>query len=173
MATLHNSSAAYDFSLFEEYAPEVQKTSQKTSIDHPINNVVEMPQQKKKIGLRVRKRALKVVGMGIGLATMVSMVGVLIFGQVQLTELTDQIGKQKTALSEQQSLQTQLQVKADSQLSLSSLEERAKGMGMQKVDTAQATTINLSQGDKSQVVTSTKTPSFLERVWDQIVSLLS
>lgn len=79
-------------------------------------------------------------------------VAVIIHGQVQLTELNQQISNASTALSDQESLYTQLQMKIDSKLSTDKVEQYAESqLGMTKADSYQKEYIKLSDGDKAEV----------------------
>ena len=59
-------------------------------------------------------------------AVILATVGSLVYGQVQLTELTDSINSTEQELAESESLYTQLQMKSDAMLSIDSVEAYAE-----------------------------------------------
>lgn len=164
-----NRSEAYDFSRFEakpKKAPdaEVQK-----------EQILEMPKEQvqKNAKLRKRLRALRVVMTCTGLAVMFGISSFFVFGQVQLTELTESITDTTKQLKESQSIQTQLQMNLDSQTSLAKIEAVAtETLGMKRVVQSQMNYIGLSEGDKGQIITEINQNWFLS-AWNSLVNLLS
>ena len=104
------------------------------------------------------------------------MVGVFsgfVYGQVQLSELAIAVSDANQALSEQESVYTQLQMQNESQQSLSEIEEKATTqLGMSKIDSSRLETVDWNTTDKGQVVQSTDN-GFLAKVWSYIQSLFS
>ena len=165
-----NRSEAYDFSRFAPKHQEGETPEQQAG-----NNVIEMPKEQVEKGTKLRKRlrALRVVTTCLGLAVMFGISGFFVLGQVQLTELTEQINTTNQKLEESQSVQTQLQMNLDSQTSLAKIESVAtEDLGMKRVVQNQMNYIGLSEGDKGEVVTNTNS-NWLASAWNAIVNLLS
>ena len=97
----------------------------------------------------------------------------IIHGQVQLTELNQEIVNAKAKLAEQQSVYTQLEMKVDSSISTPVVEEYAQNkLHMSKATNAQKEFINLSTGDKAEV-TMTSDKSIFESIAEAFASLWS
>ncbi len=65
-------------------------------------------------------------------------------------------------------------MKSDSQLSLQSVEDYATNkLGMKKIEQSQVEPIELSKGDKIQVLQSGNDQNWLSSLWNSIVQLLS
>ena len=161
--------AAYDFTRFEA------KPAQLPEKQPQQNNILEIPQDhyvktnKARRRMRNRGAVKKAVWIIIG-ATICLF---LIFGQVRLAELTSKIEDAQTQLTEAESLYTQYQMRSDSQMSLTAIEEYAtKNLGMTKVEQAQMEYIELSSNDKGEVVQAENT-NWLSSAWQFLVNLLS
>lgn len=164
-----NRSEAYDFSLFEE------KPKEPVSSDAQQDKILQMPteQTEKNVRLRKRLRTLRVTITCAGLAVMFLISSFLVFGQVQLTELTENITNTTKQLEESQSVETQLQMNLDSQTSLSKIESVATDtLGMKRVAQSQMRYIGLSEGDKGQIITEIN-QNWLVSAWNSLVNLLS
>lgn len=143
---LRNSSTAYDFELFEQKRQAVQNPQKKS-------NIVEIPAEELEKNRRHKLRFGKAFSTAFTFILLAGMVGYLIYGQVQLTMLSDDLNAANKSLSENQSIYTQLKMKSDSKLSLDTVETYAtQNLGMKKVDQSQIETVALSKGDKSKVV---------------------
>ena len=160
-----SSNEAYDFTLFE---PKRQlEAPQKKS------NIIELPQEKLEENRRAKNNPLKILSGFMALLVMLGIVGTMVYGQVQLTELTDQLNKQTKTLNEQQNAYTQMKMKSDSQLSLETVENYAtQKLGMKKIEQNQVVPIELSTGDKTQVMNN-ENQNQLESVWNALLELLS
>lgn len=154
-----NRNLAYDLRLFEEeeiYAFSPVKTEKKTathkSKPEKQNKVVDI---KKPAVKRIRRRKnnfFKITSAVVFAVAVVLVVGLIIHGQVQLTELNQQIAAAQDELSEQQSLYTQLEMKVDASISTAVVERYAQEqLDMYKVENSQKEFINLSQGDKVEL----------------------
>ena len=133
---------AYDLSLFEE---KKQKESLK-------DNVVILPKGKLERNKRRKLNPLAALTTGILFSLGAGVVGTMIFNQVQLTELTENINVVSKQLSESESVYTQLQVNMESKFSLDRVEDYAReNLQMQKAAPASVQYVTLSQGDKAQV----------------------
>lgn len=166
MAT-HTRGAAYDFELFE---PKKKQEPQQ----QPKSNIIRLPQEELERNRRPKHRSLKVVSMCLFLTAMLGIVGTFVYGQVRLSELTNEINRSSTELSEQQSLYTQLKMKSQAKLSLQTVEEYAEAqLGMRKIEQDQVEYISLSQGDKGQVLEEGQSQGWLASLWSSIEQLLS
>ena len=156
-----NLNAAYDLSLFDEDVKasalplhkeqEDSRNSKKKKV-HSVGKIVTLPEEEL---MKIRKRKhipLKlafgsVCGMVIALV-----IGAIIVGQVQLTELNQEIITAKNTLANNQSIYTQTQMKVESNLSTSEIESYAENvLGMTKASNTQKEFVTLSGGDKAEV----------------------
>lgn len=162
----HNSSEAYDFALFEpkrRQAPPQKK-----------ENIIEIPREKLEHNRRARVKPAAAVSGFLAFAVIGGIVGTFVYGQVQLTELTDSLNAATKTLNESRSLYTQMKMKSDSQLSLEKIENYAtQTLGMQKIDQNQVTPIELSKGDKSEVVRKSGDGGWFSRLTEAVRRLLS
>ena len=108
MAT-HTRGEAYDFELFE---PKRKQELQ----PQPQNNVIRLPREELEKNRRPKHRAFKVISVCTFLVVMLGIVGTFVYGQVRLSELTNEINSTTTELSEQESLYTQLKMKSQAKL---------------------------------------------------------
>lgn len=184
MAYYSHSSLAYDLSLFEgdperdaeaevtEDLPAEQDGSSKENNDDR--------ERFKRSGRKARSKSKKrrtgvlrlslIAVFGIAIAFIVVSI---IHGQVQLTELNQEIVNAKAKLAEQQSVYTQLEMKVDSSISTPVVEEYAQNkLHMSKATNAQKEFINLSTGDKAEV-TMTSDKSIFESIAEAFASLWS
>ena len=172
----HHGSAAYDFSRFEVQNEAAAIPQTPDEIGRPEkDNVIAMPAEQTKKYAKSRKRArlLRVTSVCGGLGVMFIISSILIFNQVRLTELTEQINTQSSALRESQSLYTQLQARSMSEFTLADIEEYATTrLNMQQTAHNQYNFIELSSGDKAEVVQNAS-PNWFFSVWNAIVNLLS
>jgi len=103
----------------------------------------------------------------------VVVVGMIIHGQVQLTELNQQIANANRSLEEKQSLYTQIEMKVDASVSTAVVEDFAKKkLGMSKVANSQKEFVSLSQGDKVEI-TKSEDKGVIEALAEAISSLWS
>ena len=103
----------------------------------------------------------------------VVVVSLIIHGQVQLTELNQQISNAQNNLEEQQSLYTQLEMKVDASISTSVVEDYAQNnLGMTKVENSQKEFIALSEGDKVEIFDE-QNNGFWDSLSDAFMSLWS
>lgn len=104
----------------------------------------------------------------------VGAIGAVVFSQVQLTELTDEINTANESLSQEKSIAIQLEMQAASKLNTEEIEQIAREkLGMEKVADGQTSYISLTQDDEGTVVQAEKTPNLLDRIWQVLQSLFS
>ena len=162
-----NSSEAYDFTLFEPKRRQAELPREKT-------NIIELPREKLEQNRRAKTKPAAVVCAFLAFAVVTGIVGTFVYGQVQLTELTDSLNAQTKTLNESQSVYTQMKMRSDSRLSLEKIENYAtQTLGMQKIDQSQVNPIELSRGDKSEVLQKSGGENWFSRLMDSLKRLLS
>ncbi len=161
---------AYDLTLFEEpYEDEyqihgrlknkkVERSAPQDNEELTIEeNKKERAEKKQKVRKAKRKKGdvMKIAMASIFGIALVVVVASIIQGQVQLTELNQKISNAKDDLLEKQSVYTQLEMKVDSGISTSVVEEYAQEkLNMSKASNSQKEFIDLSKGDKAEVTLS-------------------
>lgn len=161
-----NSNEAYDFALFE---PKRQQAPPPKN-----NNIIALPQEKLEQNRKAKVKPAKAVSTFLVLAVMLGIVSTMVYGQVQLTELTEKLNSATKTYNESTSLYTQLQMKSDSKLSLETVENYATlKLGLKKIDQNQVEPISLSKGDKTQVLQSDADANWPTSLWNAIMQLLS
>lgn len=145
----------YDLSLFETHgtsAPKLQPKRHKKKVER--NNVILFPEVEYDKSARRKHNVAGIIGGFLMAAVIVTIVGIIIYGQVRLAELNQQIASAETQLSHSVSKYTQLQAKVESSLSTTAVEEYARTqLSMSKATNQQKEYISLSQGDKAEVYT--------------------
>ena len=90
-------------------------------------------------------------GLGIGAAIVTFVIGIIIVGQVQLTELNQDIITAEQTLADTESVLIQNQMKVESALSDAEIEKHAAEVGMTKASNAQKEFVALENSDKAEV----------------------
>ena len=152
------SSEAYDFSLFEE----------RTSTEERVSNARwEELKKNRKPRRHLLRRAAAVLCFGV----VFSAVTLVVYNQVQLTELTEEINTTAKQLEEAESLEIQLNMEASAQMDGAAVEQYAQEeLGMSKVSGGQVTYVNVAQEDQGTVVREATSGSFWENLWSAIQS---
>ncbi len=177
-----NRNLAYDMRLFEEEeivsstkTPE-KKQAQKQKKEK-LNKHVEPEKKVEKTEVkRIKRRKNNFLNISFAVVlalVVVVVVGLIIHGQVQLTELNQQISAAQKDLEEQQSLYTQLEMKVDASISTAVVEKYAQeNLGMSKVSNSQKEFVSLSKGDKVEL-TEKKSDTVFDAIADAVSSLWS
>ncbi len=153
---------AYDLSLFD------------ATVKKEKNNVVELPPFKNKVKTKQKLSLINMITISLLFVAMITVVSTLVFSQVLLTELTENIACLTNELNEKQSIYTQLQMKADAKLSLKTVEEYSKSeLGMSKIEPSQIEYIRLSEGDKSSINIQNVHLGFFSNIKNLISDILS
>lgn len=85
-------------------------------------------------------------------AMIIALCGVLIYSQMQLTQLTDQISRKETALSDLNSQYVALKTRQEQTLSLGYIEDYAQNvLGMVKMDASQIEYVEMASPDLVEV----------------------
>ena len=174
---------AYDLRLFEheETRSSVVKTPEKEQEVKPTkkkqNTKADAKSKDEKGSVkRIKRRKNNFLNISLVVvfaAVIMVVVGLIIHGQVQLTELNQQISAAQSDLEEQQSLYTQLKMKVDASISTAVVEKYAQEkLGMSKVSNAQKEFISLSEGDKVEL-TASKNDTIFDTISDAFSSLWS
>ena len=175
--------AAYDLSLFDEElnfstaAPkrheddEPQRQSRKKQ--HRRSKVVKLPQEELNKIRRRKHNPFKLVLGGLSAAIATFVIGVIIVGQVQLTELNQQIITAKKDLANSESVYIQNQMKVESNLSNAEIEKYASEvLGMTKASNAQKEFVALESSDKAEV-SAAKDGNIFTRFFESLFNLWS
>lgn len=178
---------AYDLRLFEVPREEKNRNTIKgkkeqkniSSAQHESaktekqNNVVEFSSNTTKRVKRRKNNFFKIAVSFVLAFVVIVAVVFIIRGQVQLTELNQQIADAKADLAEKQSIYTQLEMKVDASISTAVVEKFAQeNLGMSKANNSQKEFISLSQGDKAELGLSSHSNVF-ESIADAFSSIWS
>ena len=116
---------------------------------------------------------LRIVASLASVAVVFTLVMTMIYGQVQLTELTEKVNAAQTDLAELESVEVQLQMKAAASMDVDEIKTYAETeLGMEQIKNSQVTYVNLAQQDSGAVVEETKVNIF-QQLWNALVSWLS
>ena len=148
----YENNAAYDLNLFRDNtAPKLPEEKTKTEQKRD-DKVVTIPKEEVFKIRRRRHNPFKVFVGSVAGVVITAIVAAIIIGQVQLTELNQQIITAEETLRNSQSTYTQNQMAIQSKLSTSEIEKYAKeNLGMSKAENAQKEFISLSKGDKAEI----------------------
>lgn len=180
----YRSSLAYDLTLFEESEADnvshIERESSENKSERAdggtrnSNKRDRNNRTKKNSKQKGRRSKIGRIIFGVVCGLLMAFVVVsIIHGQVQLTELNQEIADAKARLAEQQSIYTQLEMKVDSSISTTVVEDYAKNnLHMNKASNSQKEFVNLSDGDKAEVSLSGDKNIF-ESIAEAISSLWS
>lgn len=162
--TYKNQNAAYDLSLFDDELsynedPAAPKRKEHVTVEKKAkkkqrnkNNIVTLPEEELHKIRRRKHNPLKIALGSVGALAVTLVVGAIIVGQVQLTELNQKIITAQETLEDAQSIYTQNQMKIEANLSNDQIEKYATDvLGMTKASNAQKEFVTLSGGDKAEV----------------------
>lgn len=136
-------------------------------------NIVRLNEKQLRQSRRQGTNPIKTVASIVVVSLAFTLIASIIYGQVQLTELTSRINAATTSLSELESVEIQLQMKANSSLDVNEIVNYAQtNLGMEKIKNSQVSYINLVSKDQGVVVEET-TKGFFSSTWDLITSWLS
>ena len=161
-----SSNNAYDISVFEDDNLANQDL-------HKKNKVVKIPKKKTEQAKRRKRNPLKLTVGFLFSAVVVAVVGMIIYSQVQLTELNQKISEAQETLENSQSEYTQMQMNVDAKYTTSIIEEYAQDkLGMTKANSSQKEFVDLSSGDKAKVIEK-EDKSIFDTIVDWISSIWS
>lgn len=163
----------YNFERFSPRQAVAAESKQAPKAEKPAN-IIELPGQLLRQSRRKRVKPLRAVANAVGVLLVCTVLGAIIYGQVQLTELNEEISTVSAQLSEAQSIELQLQYAADQNMSTAELEEYASTkLGMQKINPGQVTYIQLADGNNGTVVREIDSKPWFLQIWDSVLALLS
>ena len=171
-----STSNAYDFDLFDsrDHGSAAPKLPEPKPPQQPKNNVVTLDEKQLRRSHRHSANTVKMLMNLTVVLVIVGAIGAVVFSQVQLTELTDEINTANESLSQEKSIAIQLEMQAASKLNTEEIEQIAREkLGMEKVADGQTSYISLTQDDEGTVVQAEKTPNLLDRIWQVLQSLFS
>jgi len=163
---------AYDFSLFEErgQASAAVRKPQPERPVQPKGKIIEFPDAHP-----VRRNKGKLLRAAVSVlcaAVIFGFVINLVHSQAVLTELTEEVSTARTALTEQQSIETQIQAQQAEKYSIPAVQEAAEDLGMRKVSQSQIQYFSVSDQDKGTVIQETEEKDwmtlFFESIWSWI-----
>ena len=152
--------AAYDLNLFDDEPAYSSSAAPKRREDEPVRktakkkktNVVTFSEEDKLKSRKRKHNPFKLILGGLSAAVVTVIIGFIIIGQVQLTELNQEIISAQATLEDTQSIYTQNQMKLQASLSTAEIEKHAtEVLGMTKASNAQKEFISLEGGDKAEV----------------------
>ena len=163
---LYSSSAAYDLSEYRNRgydgstAPEISRPS--------LPEEQRKPERKRRVRAKTTVAPFAVAGM----AVVACMLILVIFGYVQLYEVTQQVSTLSTELSELQEDQAILESLYEGSIDLEYVQERAGELGFSNPTNEQTVYVNLSGSDRAEIY-ETEHVSLLERIIQAIRSSAS
>lgn len=153
---------AYDLSLFDDddnkytMVPQSTRKKAKTGANaaKKKTSAAKAAENNAQKGQRKKYSPIKILGTAVAGAFVIGALATIIMGQAQLTELNRSIDKKTEELKQKDSQYTQLDMNVRSRYSTAIVEEYAKGeLGMAKATNHQKEFVNLSEGDKAEVLT--------------------
>lgn len=156
-----NRNAAYDLSLFDEdisssavAVPKHREQEEAKPVKkvHTGNKIVKLPEEEINRIRRRKHNPLKLAAGTIGGAVVALVISAIIVGQVQITELNQQIISAQETLENSQSVYTQTELKLAADLTTTEIEDYAENvLGMTKASNIQKEFVTLEGGDKAEV----------------------
>ncbi len=170
-----NYSAAYDFSLFEERDGNAVRIAEprRRAKENPAprENVVELPAEKLRENQRAKIKPLSLIFKASALLIIFASVLSIVYSQVQLTELTNEINISEKALAEEEAMEVQLTMQTAEKINTADVEEYArKQLGMSKINEGQVVYMNMASSDQGTVLRESKEPNFFENIIDTVKS---
>lgn len=179
--TTHN--AAYDLSLFDEelsYSTAAPKRQEEEATERRTrkkqsnrNNLVSLPEDELTKIRRRKHNPLKLAVGSVAAAVVTFIIGVIIVGQVQLTELNQKIISAQETLADTESIYIQNQMKVETKLSNAEIEKYAtEVLGMTKASNAQKEFVAMENSDKAEV-SAQKDGNIVTRFFESLSNLWS
>ena len=143
----YNGSTAYDLTLFEtkkaNAQPKPQSQKRQPHVVKPKKKTQQQLRAEARLSIRQSIKILAISGI------LLTVVGFMIYGRVQLTELSHEYTTVQKQLTIAQSEKTRLSMQLNSMVSLDKVEDYAsKNLGMVKQQRSQVEYVDLSSGDK-------------------------
>ena len=158
----------YNFQRFGAYTNAAPQQLEKKK-----DNIVALPQKELQKSARKRALPLRALGRIAGILVVCFALAFVIAGQVELTELNDEINAATAQLEEACSVELQLQYTAGSDMTSAEIEEYVSSvLGMQKINPGQITYIELASGNGGTVVRDVSSPWY-QQLWETVTEWLS
>ena len=176
-----NRNAAYDLNLFDEELTYSSAAEKRPEADEPAkrakrksrNKVVKLPENELNKIRRRRHNPVKLIAGTLSAAAVTLVIGFIIVGQVEITELNQKIITAQATLADTESIYTQNQMKVEAQLSDAEIEKYAtEVLGMTKASNAQKEFVSIEGGDKAEV-SVTDNGNIFTRFFEAIANLWS
>ena len=169
----YENNAAYELNMFRDNTAPRMPNENKTEKNKRDNKVITLPQEAL-IKIRRRKHnPFKLLLGSVAAAVIVIIIGAIIVGQVQLTEVNQQIINAEETLRNTQSEYTQNRMALQSRLSTAEIEKYARDkLGMSKAENVQKEYVSLSEGDKAEIYENANR-NFFQKIIDAIMGLWS
>ncbi len=163
--TSEKTNPAYDLNLFDEDGsaythgtaapkrnPKQTDRQQPKKVRRNKNNVVQLTEDELHNSRKRKHNPLKLALTSVGVIMVSLIIGAILVGQVQITELNQSIISAEEKLETAQSVYTQNQMKVEANLSTEQIDEYATDvLGMTKASNAQKEFVSLSSGDNAEV----------------------
>lgn len=164
------SSEAYDFSRFDNTVMDnTVPVREPKRQERKRSRVIELPQKELEKNRKVKKHPFRMMATTLCIGLAFSIVISVVYSQVRLTELTEEINIATQTLAQEESLEVQLTMQAAEKMNGSEVEEYAKNqLGMSKINEGQVHYVNVAQEDKGTVVNPQETFS----LWESIVNTI-
>lgn len=144
------SAAAYDLSVFEE-------THKKKS------NIIRIHANRNENSFRRKRNPVMIAAVSVGMAAVTAVSVWIVCNNVTLNELNQEIADKREELSHQANLEDEYQMRIDSKLTSSMIEDYAsERLGMTQLKNAQKKFVSLSDGDIGQVIRDDGTNTALD-----------
>ena len=176
----NNRNAAYDLSLFDD-EPKTNLAPKRRVDDEPVrkvkkkkkNNILTFSEKEVNKARRRRHNPFKLIFGTLAAGVVVFVIGAIIVGQVQLTELNQEIISAQSKIADTQSVYTQNQMKLEGTLSNAQIEKYAtEVLGMTKASNAQKEFVTLEGEDRAEV-SMQKSDNIFTRFVESIKNLWS
>ncbi len=170
------SSEAYDLSQWEERVQTSlpERGPGEEEREESREKVVELPKKELHKNKRPRRNPLKMAAATLCFGVILATVTTMIYNQVQLTELTEEINTAAQSLQEAESLEIQLNMEAAQEMNGAQVEEYATNeLGMSKIQSGQVTYVGSSQEDQGDVLQEATQGSWMDQLWAWLQSLFA
>jgi len=157
-----DANAARNINVMPERSPE--------ELPARRNNVVQLTEKQLRKARNAGINPLRSVLSVVAVALVFTLLTFYIYGQVQLTELTENINAAKSELAQLESVEVQLQMKAMADIDVTEIESYARNeLQMELVNQKQITYISLNNRDVGEVVANDNGNIFAS-IWSFLTS---
>lgn len=172
---------AYDLSLFEDddeqkYSAVPHNSKKKENKEIPVKGKISADKPadvKPENNARKKYSPVKIISTAVAGLFVVGALATIIMGQAQITELNRSIEKKTQELKQKDSQYTQLDMNVRSRYSTSIVENYAKNeLGMSKATNYQKEFVNLSEGDKAEVLTE-ESQNIFSTIYEAVTGIWS